>query len=235
MRLEHHYGYVRPSAGSLTVAQWRRGRFARCAPGLAVDIMAADGTRAHGRTTLATIRSGYGPDPEQDGRWPQRWTSKLEIQRMQRWANRNIKTRRYLICPRCDAGWLRPFDLHPAPMIPGTKDPATHHCTYCGWHGYRLETIDHTIASQEDLLRLFDGAETLNDVAVSISDSYTDEDLELRDLEVGVELVLGVRGLELEYPFAYQEFWDVIQYLEDVDMEEWLFDGSARPRFSSSS
>lgn len=54
------YSYGRKLKGAATVASWRDGRFRQEYPGFDVQVLFADGSVAHGRTQLATVRSTYG-------------------------------------------------------------------------------------------------------------------------------------------------------------------------------
>lgn len=57
------YPYERALKHSVNVAKWRKTRFEQhYAPGFTVDVLRCDGTRAHGRTLLATVRDTYLPD-----------------------------------------------------------------------------------------------------------------------------------------------------------------------------
>jgi hypothetical protein len=47
------------AAGGMTVEGWRRVRFRTRFPGYDVEVVNADGTAAHGRTLLRTVRATY--------------------------------------------------------------------------------------------------------------------------------------------------------------------------------
>jgi hypothetical protein len=53
------YDYARAAKDTFTVAQWRRTRFRRSYPGFSVSVLDGEGTRAHGRTLLSTVRATY--------------------------------------------------------------------------------------------------------------------------------------------------------------------------------
>ncbi len=53
------YDYDRAARAPFTVADWRRRRIEPNYPGLAVDVLRADGRRAAASTTLAKIRADY--------------------------------------------------------------------------------------------------------------------------------------------------------------------------------
>jgi hypothetical protein len=48
------------AAGGMTVEAWRRVRFRTRFPGYEVKVVNADGSEAHGRTLLKTVRATYG-------------------------------------------------------------------------------------------------------------------------------------------------------------------------------
>ncbi|HEV8298964.1 MAG TPA: hypothetical protein VGQ20_16775 [Acidimicrobiales bacterium] len=50
------YRYTRQLTGTKTVAEWRAGRFSASYPGFEVDVLRPDGSVAHGRTLLASLR-----------------------------------------------------------------------------------------------------------------------------------------------------------------------------------
>lgn len=52
------YGFKRALKHSKSVKDSRNGRFARSYPGYAVEVLHADGTVAHGRSLLSTVRDG---------------------------------------------------------------------------------------------------------------------------------------------------------------------------------
>lgn len=52
--------YSHRAPGGLTVEAWRRVRFRTRFPGYDVKVVNADGSQAHGRTLLRTVRDTYG-------------------------------------------------------------------------------------------------------------------------------------------------------------------------------
>jgi len=52
-------GYQRQSANTATVEEWKATRFRPAFVGLDVKVLLADGTTAHGRTLLQTVRATY--------------------------------------------------------------------------------------------------------------------------------------------------------------------------------
>lgn len=64
------YPYSRALAGTKNVKQWRDGRFGSTLPDLDVDVLNGDGTVAHGRSKLSTVRETYeeaeGSAPRQE-------------------------------------------------------------------------------------------------------------------------------------------------------------------------
>ena len=55
----NQYPYRRALKHSKNVKAWRDGRFAAAYPGFVVDVLDADGSVKHGRTSLSTVRDGY--------------------------------------------------------------------------------------------------------------------------------------------------------------------------------
>ncbi len=53
------YGYARAAAGSITVRRWMDLRFTPSYSGWHVDVLDANGGRAHGRALLSTVRDSY--------------------------------------------------------------------------------------------------------------------------------------------------------------------------------
>ena len=53
------YPYAQAAPDRFTVAHWCERRFHRTYPGYSVDVLTADGRRAHGRTLLSTVRATY--------------------------------------------------------------------------------------------------------------------------------------------------------------------------------
>lgn len=53
------YAYKRALKHSKNVAAWREDRFAKHYPGYAVEVLSADGRKAHGRRKLANVRDSY--------------------------------------------------------------------------------------------------------------------------------------------------------------------------------
>ena len=53
------YPFERAMKNSASVTRWREHRFLPQYPGFGVDVLRADGHRAHGRTLLGTVRDTY--------------------------------------------------------------------------------------------------------------------------------------------------------------------------------
>lgn len=53
------YSFKRALKHSKSVAAWRDDRFAKLYPGYDVEVLNADGKKAHGRTKLANVRDTY--------------------------------------------------------------------------------------------------------------------------------------------------------------------------------
>jgi hypothetical protein len=53
------YRFERGAKDEFTVAHWRAARFRRRYPGYDAEVLYGDGTIAHGRTKLATVRASY--------------------------------------------------------------------------------------------------------------------------------------------------------------------------------
>jgi hypothetical protein len=53
------YPFSRAMKNSATVRKWKDHRFAGCYPGFSVDVVASNGSAAHGRTLLSTVRDKY--------------------------------------------------------------------------------------------------------------------------------------------------------------------------------
>ena len=56
------YSFKRALKHSKNVAAWRDDRFAKLYPGYDVEVLNADGKKAHGRTKLANVRDTYLDD-----------------------------------------------------------------------------------------------------------------------------------------------------------------------------
>jgi len=54
------YGYERAAKGGVTVRRWKDVRFTRSYSGWDVEVLDANGTPAHGRALLSTVRETYG-------------------------------------------------------------------------------------------------------------------------------------------------------------------------------
>ncbi len=53
------YPYEKGAKNDFTIAQWREQRFYTRYPGYGVTVWLVDGTEAHGRMKLATVRDSY--------------------------------------------------------------------------------------------------------------------------------------------------------------------------------
>jgi hypothetical protein len=53
------YPYQYAAKDDFTVAQWKEQRFRKAYPGFDVTVWNADGSEAHGRTKLSTVRDSY--------------------------------------------------------------------------------------------------------------------------------------------------------------------------------
>ena len=53
------YEYQKAAKHDFTVAQWRDQRFSQAYAGYQVSVWNADGSEAHGKTKLATVRDTY--------------------------------------------------------------------------------------------------------------------------------------------------------------------------------
>lgn len=50
------YAYTKKAPGTMTVVDWRTGRFERSYPGYTCEVLNKDGTVAHGNTQLKNVR-----------------------------------------------------------------------------------------------------------------------------------------------------------------------------------
>ena len=218
MKLDAFYPFVRAAPGTHSVKHWRDSRFARTLGDLQVEVLDAAGHVVHGRTQLRTVRRDYGPPAPKTGRWPTRWVSPLEDYRRHAWMFALTRQGRYMLCPRCEVACLHPFDLDTRMWVkPGW--PANHHCTMCGWRGWLFSADPIPVGSERELLRIGE-RRTLKLLADYIDDVHLDGDCELIREDGGVTVMTGGRGVTLDYPFSYTEFWDVIQYLDYVNVQE---------------
>ena len=56
------YQYTRAMQNRASVTDWAVGRFGTSYPGFSVDVLKVDGSKAHGRTRLSTVRDTYLED-----------------------------------------------------------------------------------------------------------------------------------------------------------------------------